>query len=205
MGFLLLAALVWLLDVLGQQLGSPGMSGTAAFLLCVALACWLLGAFIPYGSGAGRRLLVWALALVLLGLGYRSFLKSALASRPGVSMETLGWKPFSPAALQAERGAGHVVFLDFTAEWCWTCKVNEKAVLETASVRSKLEASGVVKMKADWTRMDPEVGKLLRSFGRSGVPLYVVFPPKGPAIVLPEVITPGIVLDALEKEGKEKN
>jgi thiol:disulfide interchange protein DsbD len=89
--------------------------------------------------------------------------------------------------------------VDFTAEWCLTCKVNEKTVIDTREVTAAFEKSGTVAIRADWTNRNPDITRLLARFGRSGVPLYVVFPPgKADApIVLPEVITPGIVIEAL--------
>ena len=93
------------------------------------------------------------------------------------------------------------MLLDFTAEWCLTCKVNEKTVLTSKEVVDKLRAMNVLAVRADWTNRNPEITKLLSKFGRSGVPLYVIFPPgrSSNPIVLPEVITSGIVLDALDR------
>ena len=93
------------------------------------------------------------------------------------------------------------MFIDFTAEWCWTCKVNERTVLADADLRARFEELDVALVKADWTSRNPEITDMLRAFGRSGVPLYVIFPggrPERP-LVLPEVITAGIVLKHLER------
>jgi thiol:disulfide interchange protein DsbD len=93
------------------------------------------------------------------------------------------------------------VFIDFTAEWCLTCKVNEKTVLSDDDVVEKFKSSRIVSLKADWTSRDPDITRLLAKFGRSGVPLYVLFP-EGKAdqpIVLPEVITSAIVIEAIER------
>ena len=93
------------------------------------------------------------------------------------------------------------VFIDFTADWCLTCKVNEKTVLADERVIRKFESTGIIPIRADWTSRNPDITRLLSKFGRSGVPLYVIFP-AGKAnqpIVLPEVITTNIVLDAIDK------
>ena len=116
----------------------------------------------------------------------------AAAGAPG------GWRAWDAGLVESLRKEGRVVFLDFTADWCWTCKVNEKAVLENAQVKKAFEKSGAVLLKADWTRRDPAITAALRSYGRSGVPLYVVYRGQAEPRVLPEVITPAIVVRALE-------
>jgi thiol:disulfide interchange protein DsbD len=92
------------------------------------------------------------------------------------------------------------VLLDFTAEWCLTCKVNEKTVLSDPDVVNKIKASGIVTVRADWTSRNPDITRLLSKFGRSGVPLYVLFPAGRPSepIVLPEVITGSLLMGAVD-------
>jgi thiol:disulfide interchange protein DsbD len=103
--------------------------------------------------------------------------------------------------LEKRLGEGKPVFIDFTAEWCLTCKVNEKTVLADNDVIEEFRRTGTVPLKADWTNRNPEITSLLAKFGRSGVPLYVLFPADDPSspVVLPEVITKGMVLEALKK------
>jgi thiol:disulfide interchange protein len=101
--------------------------------------------------------------------------------------------------LQAELRQGRTVFVDFTAAWCLTCKFNEANVLESSAVREAFQRHAVVKLKADWTNGDPVITKLLRQFGRPGVPLYVLYPGKaGEPIVFPELLTQSMVLEKLE-------
>lgn len=98
------------------------------------------------------------------------------------------------------------IFIDFTADWCLTCKVNERTVLADEAVLAKFAEMHVALVKADWTNRNEEISQLLRAFGRSGVPLYVILP-KGRAdepMVLPEVITSGIVLEKLEAASRAK-
>jgi thiol:disulfide interchange protein DsbD len=111
------------------------------------------------------------------------------------AIEGIRWQPFSLAALDRQLGAGSAVFIDFTAEWCLTCKVNERTVLADRDVIDAINGGAIVSFKADWTNRNPEITRLLQKFGRSGVPLYVVFPAGKPdaPIVLPEVITSSIV------------
>ena len=89
--------------------------------------------------------------------------------------------------------------LDFTAAWCLSCQVNERLILHRADVQQHLRDSGAVLLRADWTNQDPDITQTLAALGRSGVPTYALYPadPAAPAKVLPEVLTPGIVIDAL--------
>jgi thiol:disulfide interchange protein DsbD len=109
------------------------------------------------------------------------------------------WQPFTPERLQAELDQNHLVFIDFTAAWCITCKFNEASVLETADVREAFKRRNIVKLKADWTNGDPAITKLLQQFGRPGVPLYVLYGGKtAEPFVFPELLTKSIILDKLE-------
>jgi thiol:disulfide interchange protein DsbD len=214
MGFLLMATLVWLLWVLGQQVGTPGVVATLAFLTTLGAALWIYGAFLTLSASSTRRAVVWILMLVLVGGGWWQFLHGSFtgealaetATATTTAAEHGRWKPFSVASLEAEVGAGNTVMLDFTAAWCTTCKVNEATVLHTDAIESKLEELGVVTMLGDWTHRDEEITKVLRKFGRSGVPFYAVFPAHrlDAPIVLPELITSQLVLDALDEAGPSR-
>jgi thiol:disulfide interchange protein DsbD len=114
-----------------------------------------------------------------------------------VTAKPVAFKP----ALEAALKSGRTVFVDFTADWCINCKVNEKLVLDSASVQAALKNGDVYFLKADWTNGDADITALLKQFGRGGVPAYVIYPTKDAAnpVVLPELLTQQIVLDALEK------
>ncbi|HEX4638947.1 MAG TPA: protein-disulfide reductase DsbD domain-containing protein [Chthoniobacterales bacterium] len=203
MGFLLIATLLFLLYVLGAQRGLDGAIWASCFLLIVAIACWMKGAFIlPTTSGAKRAVVVLLMLLLLLGSGVYFIGDKFQSSKIDIaetSASSGGWQSFTPERLQTERDAGHAVFVDFTAAWCLTCKFNEKAVLETSDVRDAFQRHAVVKLKADWTNGDPQITKLLQQFGRPGVPLYVLYPGKShEPIVFPELLTKSILLDKLE-------
>ena len=148
--------------------------------------------------------LIALLSLASIALaGYGLFLHPLIVTPggSGVAMETEGWEEFDVQRVESLLAEDRILFIDFTAEWCWTCKVNERVVLSDGDVRERFEELGVALIKADWTNRDPEITRMLRAFGRSGVPLYVIFPagrPREP-IVLPEVITKGIVLEGLER------
>lgn len=207
MGFPLMAALLWLLYIIGNQKGLDAVISIAGFLLCVALACWLYGAFCgPYNAPRSRAISL-VLILLVLGGGGRYFLKgvfdsSAPAEQPGaVSADAIPWQPFSQAALDKLIAENKTVFVDFTADWCLSCKANERISINIPSVREAFKKAGVVPMKADWTNANPEITKVLRKYGRVGVPFYIIFPAgrANDPIILPELLTPQIVLDALKK------
>jgi thiol:disulfide interchange protein DsbD len=114
---------------------------------------------------------------------------------------SLKWVDYSPDALSSARASGKPVFVDFTAAWCLSCHVNEAAVLDSADVQAKFASSGIVLMRADWTKYDPAITAVLDSVGRSGVPTYVIFPAGNAAPdVLPELLSKGVVLDALTRD-----
>jgi thiol:disulfide interchange protein/DsbC/DsbD-like thiol-disulfide interchange protein len=202
MGFLLFATLLFLLYVLGAQRGLEGAIWASCFLLIVAIACWMKGAFIIPTASAFKRSVVLVLMLALLLISGVYFIGDKFhAAKIDIAQSNLpgDWQPFTPERLQSERDQGHAVFVDFTAAWCLTCKFNEKAVLESSAVRDAFQRHGVVKLKADWTNGDPVITKLLQQFGRPGVPLYVLYPGKSAEpIVFPELLTKNIVLEKLE-------
>jgi len=219
MGFVLMATVVWLLFVLGQQVGPEGQMWASYFLLTVALASWIISRYTDLTSSNERKIKVWSIAGVIAIAGGYFFIvnqPSIALSLGGVSpkettaqnsnSEGIDWKPFSITSLKDAVGQNKTIFLDFTADWCLTCKSNEKLFLNTAEVKNKFRELKVETMQADWTTQDPDISKILNRFGRSGVPLYVVIPAGRPKehIVLPEVINQKMVLDALDKAGPSK-
>jgi len=113
----------------------------------------------------------------------------------------LSWEPYSAARLGELLGQGRPVFVDFTAAWCVTCQVNERLALETAPVMAKMHELGVVPVRADWTRPDPDVTRALQQFGRDGVPLYVLYSGRqdDPPRILPQLLTSTTVITELEQ------
>ncbi len=204
MGFLLMATVLWLLWVLGKQLGMEAVVWTGAFLLCLALGAWLLGSWVDLRSGGGQRLAAWVATLLVAIGGYVIFLRPLLvesAAADTTQSTAIDWEDFNVSRIESHIAAGRTIFIDFTAEWCWTCKVNERTVLADADVRARFDELDVVMVQADWTSRNAQITDMIRAFGRSGVPLYVIFAggrPEQP-LVLPEVITVGIVLERLEQ------
>jgi thiol:disulfide interchange protein DsbD len=109
------------------------------------------------------------------------------------------WQPWSESKVRELKAQGRAVFVDFSAQWCWTCKVNENGVLASSPVLEAFRKGKVALLRADWTRQDPAITEALKAHGRSGVPLYLYYPVQGEPQVLPEVLTQGTVLRALEK------
>ena len=202
MGFLLLATLLFLLYVLGAQRGLEGAIWASCFLLVISVACWMKGAFVSPTASATKRGIVLALMLVIVVASGIYFIGDKFHSANVASADSRlkgDWQVFAPDRLQAELEQGHIVFVDFTAAWCLTCKFNEASVLESQDVREAFQRRGIVKMKADWTNGDPVITKLLQQFGRPGVPLYVLYPRKNEEpIVFPELLTKSMVLEKLE-------
>jgi thiol:disulfide interchange protein/DsbC/DsbD-like thiol-disulfide interchange protein len=202
MGFLLLATLLFLLAVLGAERGVEAIIWTACFLLVLSLACWMKGAFIVPTASTTARVVSLVLMLVLVLGGAWYFIGEKFAAAKTVSAETQtvgGWQPFTPRLLEVELKQGHAVFIDFTAAWCLTCKFNEANVLEAGAVRDAFQHHGVTKIKADWTNADPAITKILKQFGRPGVPMYVLYPGNhAEPILFPEVLTQNMILEKLE-------
>jgi thiol:disulfide interchange protein DsbD len=108
------------------------------------------------------------------------------------------WVPFSKQKIAELRSEGKAVFVDFTASWCITCQVNKRIALNQRDVVKRFGELKIVRMKADWTVQDPAITEALAEFGRNGVPLYVLYPQTGEPLVLPEVLTPSIILSAID-------
>lgn len=194
MAFPLFATLVWILLILGGQRGVDGIVWFCAFLLCAALACWLYGAF--HGNTPAALL-----AAIIFCSSAGFFLGEKFAHSGQINSEGIPWMPFSKDRLKTELAAGRTVFVDFTADWCITCKFNEKTAIDTAAVRALLHEKKIVPIKADWTNANPEITEALKNFGRVGVPFYVIYANGNTSspIILPELLTEAILVDALKK------
>ena len=199
MGFLLMATVLWLLWVLGKQTGVEGVVWTGAFLLGLGLACWVWGQWGSFQHPTRSKRVARVAALGLVVGSYALFVHPLLTVEQ-TTAPALDWQPFSATRVEELVASGQMVFIDFTAEWCWTCKVNEQAVLAQPVVRERFAALNVALVQADWTHRNPEITQLLRAFGRSGVPLYVIFPAGliEQPLVLPEIITPTMVVEKLD-------
>jgi thiol:disulfide interchange protein DsbD len=124
-----------------------------------------------------------------------------IAPETSSSPEAQGqWEPWSTDAVSRYQSQGRPVFVDFTASWCLSCQVNERVALNQPEVRQAFQTANVVLLRADWTRHDEAITQALTALGRSGVPAYALYTPgQSQPQLLPEVLTPGIVTDALGK------
>jgi len=214
------ATVIWLVWVFSQVAGTTALMGLLASFLLLAIAGWFLGRWPGKTAAAILASLVILLAIGSSVWSVRAFgitrLETPLAIRTVIfrngSQVVAGaqpgsaWQPFTPDALQQARAQGHPVFVDFTASWCLSCQVNERLILDRGDVRQRLHDSGATLLRADWTNQDPTITQALAALGRSGVPTYALYPADASQAphVLPEVLTPGIVLDALNNLPPQK-
>jgi thiol:disulfide interchange protein len=198
LAFPLYASVAWLVWVVSQQTGSSGVAAALGGLVLIGFAAWL------YQASRGARL-TWrraaTLAVAALALGAVALgpLTAAVSSPPAAARAD-GWEPFTDARLAELRAAGKPVFVNVTAAWCLTCLVNERVGLRSPGVTAALARRGVATLKADWTNRDPAITRVLGSFGRNGVPLYLLYPAgaSGAPAVLPQILSESAVVDALD-------
>jgi thiol:disulfide interchange protein len=189
----LFATAIWLTWVYGQLYSPDGVDRTVPLLagfLVLAIAGWVLGRW-----PARTKSTIAAALLILFAL--------ALPVRK-VTVERLTWQPWSPASFAAARASGQPIFVDYTAAWCLSCQVNERAVLDAADVDALLGAHHFILLRADWTHYDPNITQSLAALNRSGVPAYVIYPagPNTNPDVLPELLTKDVVLKQIAKDTK---
>lgn len=198
MGFVLLATIVWLLTILKEMVPAATLVSTIAFLGFVGVVCWIMGKATLSDSPL-RSLSIHAGAVLLLAGGW--WVSFQWLSEPAASQ--IVWYDWKPGLDQDLARDGYTVYVDFTAAWCLTCQTNKKLVLHSESIEKRFARDKVIALKADFTRKDAAILAQLREFGKNGVPLNIVIPAGKPetAIVLPEVLTPGVVADALMRAG----
>ena len=200
LGLALLGTAAWLILVLAALAGGAAAGLVAAVCAAAAPALWLAR------RGGGPRRLAWG---ALAAGAVLAFFAPALAPRGGADPGSAaaaaaadGWRPFDAAALGEAVAAGRTVFVDVTADWCVTCKVNKTLVLDAEPVRGRLHAPPVLAMRADWTRPDPAISAYLASFDRYGIPFNAVYGPRAPGgIALPELLRADAVIAALDRAG----
>jgi suppressor for copper-sensitivity B len=191
LGGLLLATAVWLLSVL------VGVAGfiTAGFV-ALTTAVLVLASSKEVSNIWSKRVLLSAFFLAaLFGAG---IIPNFERDRTAVAAKTY-WQAFEPASIARHVSAGNTVFVDVTADWCLTCKVNKSLVLDRSPVADRLAELSLIAMQADWTRPNEDISRFLERHNRYGIPFNVVYGPGAPTgLALPEILTPTLVLDAIE-------
>ena len=207
MAFPLFATVAWLVWVFGHQTGVDGILRLLLGLTLLGAAAWVWGSWSTLDASAIARTAARIVALALLASG---FVLSATAAPVTSDVNTAGaaqngsgvqWEPWSEDRVAELRAEGRPIFINFTAAWCLTCKVNERVAFSSAEVHGIVDDRNVAMLKADWTNRDAAISRALGSFGRSGVPLYVLYEanPSAAPRLLPEILSPGILVEALSQ------
>lgn len=207
MGFPMLATAVWLYTLATGFFPEGGDLWLGLFLVLVGFAAWIWG---ELGQRQRKRQgLSKGIALAVAVAAFVGFLEHNLDWRtlrkgtggPVNASEGIDWKAWSPEALASARATGKPVFVDFTAKWCLTCQLNKRSSIEIPAVQAKLKQVGAIALLENSPVKEGVVVDELRRHGRAGVPLVLVYPKDAtkPPMVLPEILTPGIVLEALDQ------
>jgi thiol:disulfide interchange protein DsbD len=200
LAFPLYATAAWLVWVLSIQTGSDGVMAASLGIVGVGFAAWLAG------KTANASLPVKAVAPVLGAVAVAFGLMLAMTAQTenaasGAEASVLKGEPFTQARLDELKALGRPVFVNLTAAWCITCKVNERMALRSGEVSRAFQAAGITYLKGDWTKANPEITALLEHFGRAGVPLYLFYPGHGAGPrVLPQILTESLVLDEIKTQ-----
>jgi thiol:disulfide interchange protein DsbD len=193
---------IWLAWVVTSGYGAELLAALLASFLLLAVAGWFLGRW-PARRWATVVAVVIAAGVVALAVYGQKLaaerVAPAAAGAVGTQSATAGaWNVWSADAVQKSLAVGHPVFVDFTASWCLSCQVNERVALSRPEVAQAFAARNVALYRADWTREDPAITEALTALGRSGVPVYALYTPgHDDPVLLPQVLTPGIVMDAI--------
>ena len=204
LAFPMYGAALWLAWVFGQQAGGMSSGLLLAAGLVLAFALWL-GGLAQADRASGRKGWVASICAALsvltaLGVTVMAVSGAIAPSSSATPSGRLASQPWSPSAVQAAQAEGRPVFVNFTADWCVTCKVNERTSLSSAATAAAFEAANAVYLVGDWTLRDDAIAAELERHGRSGVPLYLAYPAGGGApVVLPQLLTEGAVTAALKK------
>jgi thiol:disulfide interchange protein DsbD len=144
-----------------------------------------------------------AIILIAAAAGAVIAARAPASTGPSPTSSALPSQPWSAEAVRGAQAAGRPVLVDFTADWCVTCRINERSALASPRVAEALRRTGAVYLVADWTRRDDAIAAELQRHGRSGVPLYLVFAPgQAEPRILPQLLTEGVVIEALEDAGR---
>ncbi|MBN7121360.1 cytochrome C biogenesis protein [Erwinia billingiae] len=208
LAFPMFGAYAWLVWVLAQQAGTGALATILACSVLLGFAGWL------YGIAQKRRFrekshkllyAVTAALLVAVIAPVSGIIQPGAPLPDGQTAEAVTQVKWSPQTVAETRGHGKAIMVDFTASWCITCQVNQRTTLSTTAVKEALLRTGTIYMVADSTKFNPDIDDAMNEFGQGGLPLYVVYPADGSAPkVLPQVLTPSIVVNALNQASGKK-
>jgi thiol:disulfide interchange protein DsbD len=189
---------IWLAWVVANAYGAEVLAALLASFLLLAIAGWFLGRWPAKRWSTTVAVLIAAVVVGLTSYSASNQTYSRIAVLSVQLPAASAWQPWSADAVQKYQSQGRPVFVDFTANWCLSCQVNERIVLGKPEVQKAFADANVVLMRADWTRYDDNITRTLNSFGRSGVPTYALYVPgESQPRLLPEVLTTGVVTSAL--------
>ncbi|MDE2688949.1 MAG: thioredoxin family protein [Acidobacteriota bacterium] len=197
MGFLIAGTTIWLLYVLAAQMDSARLAFLEIGLLTLALFIWLQSRSQKTGLRVFGRAGAVAAALLVLLLANGATAQSRGPGATAGGVQVLDWVPFDPVQAETLAAEGRLVFVDVTADWCATCKVNERLVLETDETAELFDRYEVVAMKADWTNRNDDIARYLASFGRYGIPFYALYRPGQEPHVFSELLRGGRLEEAI--------
>ena len=208
LAFPMLGAFAWLVWVLAQQAGTAALAALLACAVIVSFAVWLYGIAQRrrYQGQSYKILLAFTVAFFAVAVApLPSVMKTGEALTARQNTENVTPVKWSPQNVDAMRGHGKAIFVNFTASWCITCQVNDRTSLSTQAVKQAMARTGTVYMVADSTSFNADIDDAMNRFGQGGLPLYVVYPADGSAPkVLPQVLTPSIVVNALDQASGKK-
>ena len=228
MGFILLATVIWLLNPLRGQIGDYGLLLSLIFLLAVAMAAWVKGR-IEFGAPRARKAKLYGTMAVILLFGWMlpfqwmtslaeltrqnaaedAAIVTCARLRSGQQLDWskgIPWQAYASDLVIQDVAKGFTVFVDYTAAWCASCKANKTSSLEVQQTFEVMRKLNVIPYEADYTSRNSQITADLRRFGRAGVPMYLVYKPRDPKNpeVLPELLTPSIVIEALQRAGPSR-
>ncbi len=211
LGFTLLGTAVWLGGILFGKLSPASGSRMLWALFGLGLLLWVVGRYGNLMQSLARRVgtrVLLVVGIVAMGMWVKlESVESRVAEAPSATVDhehpvvkdgKINWLAYDEPRIARERARQRPVFVDFTADWCISCKANEKAVIETEATRALLVDSQILPMKADMTDDQPVLEREMKRLGRSAIPIYVIYLPDGSYKLLPEVLTPELLHSALK-------
>ncbi len=212
MGFLLAGSAVWLFYVLASELPPERVALIELLLLALALFTWLRKRAAPSASGIGLRGVAFAAGVAIVAAAVGAVWLAASPAGAGVgagrteakAAGLIPWVSFDRGRAESLAAAGQIVFVDVTADWCFTCKVNERLILDTPEVARAFRDHAVVPMRADWTNRNDEIGSFLAEHGRYGIPFYLLYLPGGATQVFSELPSKADLVEAVRRSAAAK-